>query len=194
MAKPYPVTIHMIVRNEDRFVYAALACAVPFVAHTIIYDTGSTDQTLVQIKKFQHTFPQYSIELQQKKISSPSEIGELRVSQVKQTDTPFFLLLDGDEIWPRNQLIKLLDLTTHTDFGLTTDLIAVVNQTRDCVGDIYHYLPESFGKYQLLGNTGHYNIRLMKTLDYTIQGSYPNEAYYLNGKPVTAQEKKTGIY
>jgi len=95
-------------------------------------------------------------------------------------------LVDGDEIWPEKQLLLLLQLSEK----LANDKIAVVNKTRNCVGDIYHYLPDKMGKYSFLGKTGHFNIRLMRKLNYQIKGIYPNEVYTLNGVNVNNLDEK----
>jgi len=59
-----------------------------------------------------------------------------------------------------------------------------VNRTRNCVGDIWHYLPEPFGKYTFMGKIGHFNIRLMRRVAYRLEGIYPNEVYTFRGEPV----------
>lgn len=183
------ITTHTIVKNEERFIWYALNSVAPFVEEMIIYDTGSSDRTIELIEEFitknKIDYPKLKVQFEKMKISNPEEIGQLRIKQVKQTKTPWFLLLDGDEIWGEDQLAKLLNLTDD----LNSKVLAVVNKTRNCAGDIYHYLPDSFGKYTFLGKTGHYNIRLMKTTDYEIKGVYPNEGYYFQDKLVNSQDE-----
>ena len=55
---------------------------------------------------------------------------------------------------------------------------AIVVKARVPVGDLYHYQPENAGKYNLLGKTGHFNIRIYRRLpEYQWVGKYPWEAF-----------------
>ncbi len=175
--KSFPVTVQMIVKNEDRFVWYALNSVKGLIKNFIIFDTGSDDRTVAIVQHFITDNPQLEITYEQITITKPEDISSLRQKQLELTKTPWFLLLDGDEVWRDDQLFKILQLIKQAP----KQTIAVVNQTKNCVGDVWHYLPEFFGKYRFLGKTGHLNIRLMKTLPYTVKGSYPNEGYYLNG-------------
>jgi glycosyltransferase involved in cell wall biosynthesis len=138
----YPVTVHTVVKNEDKFIWYALKSVLPFVEKAIIFDTGSTDNTVQIIEELRKEFK--NIDFFKHSISKPDDYGGLREKQVKLTKTPWFLVLDGDEIWPEKELLRLLQLTKE----LPKEKIAVVNRTRNCVGDIWHYLPETFGKYR----------------------------------------------
>ncbi len=181
-----PVTLQMIVKNEEQFVWYALASVLPYVPRAIIYDTGSSDKTVLLIKNVISRNPDTIIKFKECKISKATDITQLRQSQLRQTTTPWFLLVDGDEIWTKGQLLKLLSLSQ----ALSKNKAAVVNYTRNCVGDIWHYLPDSFGKYTFLGKTGHFNIRLMRNLPFQIKDTYPNETYYLSGTPINQQDDK----
>lgn len=181
----FTVTIHAIVKNEDQFIYFSLKSVLPFVAKALIIDTGSTDRTWEIIEKLKNEFPD-KIEAKQIKINSPQEISNLRENLIKLTKTQFFMLLDGDEIWPQDEILELINLSKT----LPQSKIAVVNKTRNCVGDIYHYLPESFGHYKFLDKIGHYNIRLMRTLDYKVKGIYPEEGYVYNNKLINNLDDK----
>lgn len=181
----FPVTLHTIVKNEDQFIYYSLKSVLPFVSKAFIIDTGSTDQTWQIIQNLKKEYKD-KIEAKQIKIKSAKEISKLRQDLVKLTKPPFLMLLDGDEIWSEGQLLKLLSLTKT----LPQSKIAVVNKTRNCVGDIYHYLPKSFGHYHFLNRVEHLNIRLMRTLPYQVKGIYPDEGYFLNNKLINNLDDK----
>lgn len=174
----FPVTAQMVVKNEERFVWFAVAAVLPFVRRFLITDTGSTDQTWQILKSFTSS----KITLRRSKKS----VVEVRQEQLRQTKTPWFLLVDGDEIWSKKQLIRLLQLTKE----LTEEKIAVVNRTRNCVGDVWHYLPEQAGEYQFGHWRGHLNIRLMRALSYEVVGVYPWEEYQLAGQSVNKLIRK----
>lgn len=178
----------MIVKNEDQFIEYALLSVLPYVTNAIIYDTGSEDNTVSciknQIASIREVNPNIKITFEEYTLHKPEEITELRYKQLKETSTDWFILVDGDEIWPQKQLFTLLTVINT----LPEEIVAVVNRTRNCVGDIRHYMYESMGRYTFLEKTGNYNIRLMKNMPYELRGRYPDEAYYLKGKPIASSD------
>jgi len=171
-APTFPVTAQMVVKNEDRFVWFAITAVLPYVARFLITDTGSTDQTVKIIKSIKN--PKIILE------TKAEDVVAVRKKQLLKTKTPWFLLVDGDEVWSQRQLFKLLQLIKELPKGK----IAVVNQTKNCVGDVWHCLPPQTGKYQFGKWQGHLNVRLMRTLPYQIGGQYPWEEYRLNGESI----------
>src|SRR4030042_3173401 len=160
MSQPFPVTAQMVVKNEDRFVWFAIKSILPYVEKFLITDNGSVDQTRAIIESFND----------QKIIfeTQNGNIVKIRKNQLLKTKTPWFLLIDGDEGWPQQQLIELLQLTKD----LPKEKIAAVNETKNCVGDVWHCSPKEAGKYHLGKWQGNLNIRLMRTLPYKIVGTY----------------------
>ena len=61
--------------------------------------------------------------------------------------------------------------------------MALVNRTRNAVSDIYHYLPDGKGHYQIGPWRGHLNIRAIKKVaDLKVVGEYPLETYTVGGR------------
>ncbi|MBI2309936.1 glycosyltransferase [Candidatus Collierbacteria bacterium] len=189
------ITLHTIVKNEDRFIKAALVSvlAVKDVGRALVWDTGSIDRTVQEILSIKDS----RIEFAQKGNVSRKQLVLLRNEQLRMTKTPWILLVDGDEIWPENNLRKLVSAMSRgsgsgsagKQCGLET--IALVNKTRNVVGDFYHYLPESKGHYRIGSWTGHLNIRAIRNLPgLTVKGEYPNEWYELNAKKIQDQPEK----
>jgi len=179
------ITLHSIVKNEGRFIKAALISALVSkeVKRALVWDTGSTDGTVKQILSIKDK----RIEFQQKGNVDRSGLAQLRNQQLKATKTPWILLVDGDEIWPEKNLQNLV--LTIKRCGPET--IALVNKTRNVVGDIYHYLPDSEGHYQIGSWTGHLNIRAIRNLPgLTVKGEYPDEWYEYEGKKIQEQPEK----
>lgn len=171
------ITIHTIVKNEDRWIWYALKSVMDFAQKILIYDTGSTDKTVDIIKSIDS--PKIIFEFHP--ASTRKDLVKLRQEQLDHTRTPWFMLLDGDEIWPRKNLRRLVQAAANA--GPNT--LAFINRSRNCVGDIYHYLPESTGRYHIKGITGHLNIRLIKKVPgLKVVGEYPLEAYTLNNTPI----------
>lgn len=178
------VTIHTIIKNEDQWIWYALMSVIDFADQILIYDTGSTDNTLDIIKSINSP----KIVLESHLASTREDLVKLRQLQLDRTRTPWFMLLDGDEIWPQENLHQLFKAAA----GANSPTLAFVTRTRNCIGDIYHYLPEAKGHYRIAGRTGHLNIRLIrKAPDLRVMGEYPLETYTLAGTPIQNLESRT---
>lgn len=175
------LTGHCLVKNEDRFLWFALKSVLPYLSKLIVYDTGSTDHTVEII----HSLKSPKIEFVEKGSVTPAEISALRQEQLDKTTTPFFMLVDGDEIWPHKSLETIL---SHLQ-QLPAEKLAIYCRTRNAIGDIYHYLPESTGKYRFQNRLGHYNMRFFRKLpDLKVKGIYPNESYDYRGRSLNEMD------
>ncbi len=173
------ITLHTIVKNEEKFIKAALVSALSSneVKRALVWDTGSTDDTVGRILSINDK----RIEFQQKGKVDRKGLVYLRKEQLEMTKTPWFMLLDGDEVWPEKNLRKLISAMKRCN----KETIALVNRTRNAIGDVYHYLPESEGHYQIGRWSGHLNIRAIRNLPgLTIKGVYPSEWYELAGEKI----------
>lgn len=179
------ITVHCIVRNEENYIKQALVSVLSAdeVERVLVWDTGSEDATADKILSIKDK----RIEFQQKGRAGRERLVFLRNQQIKLTVTSWMMLVDGDEIWPENNLRKLIDGMKKAD----KDVIALVNKTRNAAGDIYHYLPESEGRYRIGKWKGNLNIRAIKNLPkLTVKGVYPNEWYEINGRKIQDQPEK----
>lgn len=166
------ITAHCIVKNEDRWVWFAIQSVLPYVDELLIFDTGSSDKTIKIIELIKSP----KIIFEKRGEVNREEFTKLRQEQINRTKTEWFLILDGDEIWPKMELEKMIQLANNAESNIS----AVFNRTRNCIGDVYHYLPESSGNYEIAGHKGNLNIRLIrkkKTLK--VEGIYPDE-YFLD--------------
>lgn len=181
MTKP-SITGHMIVKNEQAWIKYAILSVINHLNKLIIFDTGSTDKTIEIIKSIKSP----KIKFEQKGEVNRKQLVNLRNEQISLTKTSWFLLIDGDEIWPEKNLIKLINSTQKSK----TNVLALVNKTRNCIKDIYHYLPDNKGDYKIGNWKGHLNIRLIKNkLGLKVVGEYPLEAYTHNNIPLQDQPK-----
>jgi len=177
------ITTHTIVKNEQQFIKPAILSVIDHIDTMLIWDTGSTDKTIEIIKSINSP----KIKFEEKGKVNRQQLVNLRNQQIKLTKTSWFVLLDGDEVWPKQNLLKLIKAVKTAK----PDTLALVNKTRNCLGDIYHYQPESKGKYKIGSWQGHLNIRAIKnTLNLKVIGQYPNEAYVINNKPLQDQPEK----
>lgn len=164
------ITTHTVVKNEENWIWYSLMSVKDLVSEMLIIDDASTDKTVEVIR----TIKDSKITLMEKRLTTPGDHTRARNNLVEKTKTDWFMLLDGDEIWNRETLKKFLAFLEKQP----QDVFGVAMRTRNCVGDIYHYLPEDAGKYKILGREGHLTIRAYRKLPgrhWT--GDYPLEKY-----------------
>lgn len=174
--QPMSITGHMLVQNEDRFIWYAITSVLPFLDVLLITDNGSTDHTVDII----NSIASPKIKLTQLQRTDRVGLVERRRQQLRETSTDFFLLIDGDEIWPRANLQQLISTA-----AATPQSVGFVCRTRNCIGDIFHYQPESAGRYHFLNRTGHLTIRLIRHHpELSLAGEYPLEGYQYQQTPL----------
>lgn len=176
------ITTHTIVKNEQNWIKPALMSVIDQVDRMLVWDTGSTDNTVSIIKSINSP----KIVFSQKGPVDRQQLVNLRNLQIKATQTPWFIILDGDEIWPKDNLIQLIKAIEKAK----PSTIALVNRTKNCIGDLHHFLPETKGRYQIGPWKGHLNIRAIKNLPgLKVVGEYPDEAYVYQSKKLQDQPK-----
>lgn len=177
------ITTHTIVKNEQNWIKPALLSVIDQVDRLLVWDTGSTDKTPAIIKSINSP----KIVFSQKGSVDRQQLVNLRNLQLKATQTPWFLILDGDEIWPKNNIIQLIKAMEKAQ----SNTIALVNRTKNCIGDLHHFFPESKGQYHIGPWQGHLNIRAIKNLPgLQVVGEYPDEAYIYQGKKLQNQPER----
>jgi len=180
------LTTHTIVKNEQNWIKPALLSVIDYADTMLVYDTGSTDHTIDIVKSLNSP----KIKLTEYSHINRDKLINLRNLQIQQTHTDWFLILDGDEIWPQKNLVKLIKAMDSAG----KNILALVNKTRNCVGDIFHYLPESQGHYRIGPWQGHLNIRAIKNVPtLKVIGQYPHEAYTVNSIPLQDQPERLGF-
>ncbi len=145
---------HTIVYNEENFLWYAVKSIIDYVDKVLIWDTGSTDQTWQIIKKLKKDYAD-KIEIKQVGRVSREQHTQQRQKMLEGSKCDWILLLDGDEIWWRESIKKLVGTINRQDYKLNAIVVPFFN----AVGDIYHYQSQSAGEYKLLGRRGHLTIR-----------------------------------
>lgn len=174
MIQKNKIVVHCLVKNEDRFIWYALKSVLPYVDLIMVYDTGSTDNTVNLIRRIN------SKKIIFKEVGDVdlNRFNDIRNQMLKDTpkDCTWMMILDGDEVWPRRSIRLAAAYCRHHD-----DTDSIVVRTRNLVGDIYHSLPESAGRYRLAGHTGHLNLRfinLKAVPGLHVDKPHPDEAYF----------------
>lgn len=168
-----PITAHMVVKNEDRFIWYAISSVLPYVDKFIIFDSGSSDNTIKIITSIKSK----KIIFKSRTAIRAQDISNIRQEQIERTDTDWFWIVDGDEIYP----FSLCKEIVHTVNLNGEKLDGIIVGRYDLLGDIYHYQDESVGSYNICGKIGHYVLRLLNKKNISrlhVEGKYPNEGYY----------------
>jgi glycosyltransferase involved in cell wall biosynthesis len=196
----FGITAQMIVKNEERWVGYAIRSVLPFVDNFLVFDTGSTDGTVGIIRGIKSP----KIEFEEKGEVDRQGLVSLRREQLRRTETEWFLLVDGDEIWPERSMKKMVEMmsclvssSAEASGGKKAlgekgkGVLGIVCRTRNSVGDVWHYLPEDEGGYEFFGERGHFNLRAFRKVPgLGIEGEYPLEKYTYKGKPLSKQEER----
>lgn len=162
------ITTHTIVKNEDAWVGYALKPWEKYATEMLVVDDNSIDKTPEILKRFSNINTIFT------DLKTAKDHTAMRNEMVKKTKTDWFVLLDGDEVWNQTTIEKLLDFLEKQD----KNIWAVAMRTRNCVGDVYHYLPENSGNYEILGRKGHLTIRAYRKMpELSWAGEYPLEYY-----------------
>lgn len=167
------LTVHMVVKNEDRFIWYAISSVLPYIDRLLIFDTGSTDKTIEIIKSFKDE----RIRFQSKAVKDAKDIGRLRQQQIEETDTSWFWVVDGDEVYPSSLCEEIVEAVKNEEMNLE----GIVVGRYDLLGDIYHFQDERVGTYNLFGRKGHFVLRLINKKNIPglhLEGLYPHEGNY----------------
>lgn len=177
------ITGHCLVRNEERWIWFAIMSVIDHVDQLLVYDTGSTDATLEVIK----TIKDKKLTLEKKGSITPEEFPRIRQEMLKNSDSGWVFLLDGDEVWPQWAIKEVVGAMNESE-----GVESIVVQTKNLVGDIYHYQEEAAGRYQIHGRRGHYNLRAFRRDIPGLHAAMPHgrQGYFDgSGKPIQEREK-----
>src|SRR3990170_679593 len=145
---------HTLVKNEERYLWYSVASVVDAVDRVLLWDSGSSDNTFEIAKKLEEAFPQ-KIALRKVRQENIYDFTRIRQEMLDATESDWFLVVDGDEIW-WDESIRLLYETIQVKGD---DIESIVEPNYILVGDVFHYQERAAGRYKLAGRMGHYNLR-----------------------------------
>lgn len=148
MKKP-KITVHSIVCNEERWIWYSLMSVIDHVDEIMVWDTGSTDNTVKIIKSIDNP----KIKFKQYGPVDPDSFTKAHQEMLNQTQTDWLLWLDGDEIWPEESIKETIKEIKTNNYEF------LVSSYYNLIGDIYHYQESKGGKYQIGPYSGHITIR-----------------------------------
>lgn len=147
---------HTLVKNEERYLWYSVMSAIDHVDKVLLWDTGSTDKTLEVIKEIRNAVGD-KVSFKQVGEVDIEEFTKVRQKMLEETESDWFMILDGDEVWWEDSIRRVTDTIRQEGDRLES----IVNPYYNIVGDIYHYQEEQAGRYQIDGRRGHLTIRVM---------------------------------
>jgi len=151
------IWVHTLVKNESRWIWFAVTSVIDHVDKLLLWDTGSTDDSLEIIKILQKKYPG-KIDFKQRKISSSKEFRDVRQEMLNITKSDWFIVLDGDEVWWEDSIKKLVEFIRKEGNKYESIVVPTIN----LIGDIFYYQSDSAGRYKFGNLKGHYNLRAIK--------------------------------
>jgi len=179
------ITAHMIVENEENFVFYSVVSVIDYVDSMLIYDSGSIDKTPEILKLLKRSYPQ-KIELEFGEKLSAEKVAKKRSEMLERTETEWMLVLDGDEIWWEGAISELVELTRKVDGSIN----GIITHYSVPCGDMFHKYPR-LGEYRIGGLSGDITIRAMRVKSLKgVSGSFPLEGYVLNSGKLIQDEHR----
>jgi glycosyltransferase involved in cell wall biosynthesis len=151
------IYVHCLVKNEEKYLWFSVMSVIDYVDKVFIWDTGSSDKTLQIIEEIEKARPGkvYFKEVGDVDIN---EFTSVRQKMLDETESDWFILVDGDEVWWNESIAKTISIIEEN--GDKID--AVVSRYYNVIGDIYHYQDERAGHYEINKEKGHLNIRAIR--------------------------------
>ncbi|HJX58976.1 MAG TPA: glycosyltransferase [Patescibacteria group bacterium] len=164
---------HVLVKNEERYVWYAVTSVIDFVDKVLLWDTGSTDKTPRIIKEIQKRYPG-KIDFKEFGEVTPQGYTDLRQKMLEETTSDWFMILDGDEVWWEESIKEVVRRIQEKGDRMESVVVRMVLP----IGDIYHYQEEEAGMYKIDGRVGHLTIRFINR---SIPGLYTAKPHGQHG-------------
>lgn len=144
------ITAHVLLKNEENFVWYSIMSVINYVDEILIWDTGSTDNTLNIVNQIKSP----KIILKKVNIDEFRE-DEIRQQMLNETKGDWILILDADEIWWEDSIRLVTNLIQKEGDQLDSIVVPTVNM----IGDMFHFQEKEAGRYNLAGKIGHFGLR-----------------------------------
>ncbi len=159
------LTAHCLIKNEENFIEYAVLSVIDFVDQILIFDTGSTDKTVHILKRIQKQFPDKVI-FEEKGECDKIKHTQLRQEMLDRTNTEWFMVLDGDEVWTRRAMEEAVNLIKKNK-----EIKCIITPFYLCVGDVFHAYPVR-KNFSMLGKKGFFTVRFFQKSHVRWVGEY----------------------
>jgi len=95
------ITAHVLIKNEENFIWYSILSVIDHIDEIMIWDTGSTDHTLEIVKEIKARYPN-KVDYDEFGQADEYKYSQLRQAMLDKTKTDWIMILDGDEIWWNN--------------------------------------------------------------------------------------------
>lgn len=187
------IVAHSLVKNEDRWIWYSLMSVVDFVDEIMVWDTGSTDKTKLQISNVKSQIKSDKIKFKERIAADPFEMTKARQEMLDETKADWLMILDGDEIWPEASIKASLE-----SIRSQPETNYLVSRYYELLGDVYHRQEEIAGRYHIGRHCGHITIRFINLkkfagLNYHLR--YPDESLMnSDGVPIQDIDPKNTVF
>ena len=182
------ITAHCLVKNEEVYVKAAIMSVIDYIDRIIIFDAGSTDNTIHILKKIsQNKKYKDKIHFEIKGDADKGRHTKLRNEMIALTKTDWFMVLDGDEVWPKDQIKFLVENDLQATEKIARDII--ICNYHLCSLDLNHYTEKGhYGTpWGVHGQLTARFFKLVKGINWG--GEYLSDAlYYKNNTKAITQK------
>jgi len=145
---------HTLFKNEERWLWYSVTSVINHVDKLLLWDTGSTDRSWEIATLLKNKYPT-KIELKEYGEVTSKTFTKVRQEMLDATSSDWFLVVDADEIWWDEKIIKLTETIRNDNDQHESIIVPTIN----LVGDIFHFQEGKAGKYTFKGKTGHFNLR-----------------------------------
>lgn len=185
------ICVHTLFKNEVNWLWYSVSSVVDHVDRVMLWDTGSTDGSYEIAKLLKNKYPD-KIELKQVGEVTAEEFPKIRQQMLEETKEDWILVVDADEVWWNDAITKLVETIKRNK-----DLEMIISKNINPVGDIFHVLPNSDGKYKIDEHEGFVNIRAMNTeiVGLHASGAHGVQGYYdANNSLIQNRDKDKKVY
>ncbi len=181
------LTAHCLVKNEENFIFYAVTSVINFVDKIIIFDTGSTDKTIDIISSLIKQYPNKII-FEEKGICDKATHTLLRQEMIEKTQTDWFMILDGDEVWTTRGMEEVFSVIKNKP--MAECLIAPFYLL---AGDVFHRHYKK-GAIEMLGKKDFFYPRVFKMIKgIHWHGDYDQDMVYNQENKIFFNEHNTVI-
>ncbi|HWA51996.1 MAG TPA: glycosyltransferase [Patescibacteria group bacterium] len=166
------ISINTLVKNEENFLWYSVGSVVNYVDEILLWDTGSTDQTLKIIEEIIKRYP-HKIHFKQIGRVDPEEYSGVRQQMLDNSIGDWVFILDGDEVWWDENIKKISSFINSNKV-----YESVVVKTYNLIGDMFHFQEENAGMYRFGKRRGHFALRFMNK---NIPGLHVGDVYGKEG-------------
>lgn len=168
--KPVKITVHTLVKNEQRWIWFALMSVIDYVDEILVWDTGSTDKTAAIVRSIDNR----KIKFKQLNNVDAQGHSDSRQKMLDETVADWIFILDGDEVWWQDSIKTLTSVMRNS-----SNIAAIISPFYNAVGDVFHYQDPKLNLYKIKQYQGAYNIRAInrKQPDLTLNNPHGRQEY-----------------